>query len=109
MTEYIATFYSHFGAMRFQKELKAQGIQARMMPVPRSLSSSCGTAVLFQAEKGQIPGNRHRELEQIVQIKSRRRFITFVKRQPVHDLIVDLHDLCCLYRNAVPHFFRKAL
>jgi hypothetical protein len=68
MTEYIATFYSHFGAMRFQKELKAQGIQARMMPVPRSLSSSCGTAVLFQAEKGQIPGNRHRELEQIVQV-----------------------------------------
>lgn len=48
MREYIATFHSHFGAVRFKKE---SGIpEVRLMPVPRDLSSSCGTCAFFQAE-----------------------------------------------------------
>ena len=42
---YIATFFSHFGAVRYKKLCDAQGFAARTMPVPRSLSSSCGTCV----------------------------------------------------------------
>lgn len=42
---YIATFYSHFGAIRCKKLCEAQGLSARAMPVPRNLSSSCGTCV----------------------------------------------------------------
>ena len=49
MATFIATFFSHFGAVRFHRELKAQGIQGTMMPVPRRLSSSCGTCVQFEA------------------------------------------------------------
>ena len=45
---YIATFYTHLGAMTFQKLLKRLGDDtATMMPVPRALSSSCGTCVRF--------------------------------------------------------------
>ena len=47
---YIATFFSHFGAMRCKKMCDKTGIPARMMPVPRMLSSSCGTCVRMEAE-----------------------------------------------------------
>jgi len=46
---YIATFFSHFGAIRFHKGLQEQGIRAKMMPVPRKVSSSCGTCVRFES------------------------------------------------------------
>ena len=42
---YIATFFSHFGAIRFKKLCQKSGWPARVMPVPRDLSSSCGTCV----------------------------------------------------------------
>ena len=45
---YIATFYSHFGAIRFKKLCATQGWNARVMPVPRDLSSSCGTCVRYE-------------------------------------------------------------
>ena len=49
---YIATFYTHLGAMTFQKTLKRLGDDtATMMPVPRALSSSCGTCVRYLAEE----------------------------------------------------------
>ncbi len=47
--EYVATFFSHFGAMQFAKKLKRMEIPHRMMPVPRQLSSSCGSCVRFTA------------------------------------------------------------
>jgi hypothetical protein len=47
---YLATFYSHFGAIRFVKACKKLGYPAEAMPVPRSLSSSCGTCVRFSTE-----------------------------------------------------------
>ena len=50
MQTYIATFFSHFGAIRFHRQLKEQGISGKLMPVPRRVSSSCGTCVRFQAE-----------------------------------------------------------
>jgi hypothetical protein len=65
--QYIATFYSHFGAIRFKKE--APGIKApRLMPVPRSLSSSCGTCVQFDGpDDWGVPENTA-EIEQIVKV-----------------------------------------
>jgi len=42
---YIATFYSHFGAVRYDIACRQAGITSRTMPVPRELSSSCGTCV----------------------------------------------------------------
>ena len=42
---YIATFFSHFGAIRYKKLCEQAGYAAKTMPVPRTLSSSCGTCV----------------------------------------------------------------
>ena len=50
MAAYIATFFSHFGAIRFHKMLKTQGIEGILMPVPRKVSSSCGTCVSFESD-----------------------------------------------------------
>ena len=47
---YIATFHTHLGAMTFKNRLQAMGdTEAVMMPVPRALSSSCGTCVFEKA------------------------------------------------------------
>ena len=61
---WIATFYSHFGAMRCKKLCDQAGIPARMMPVPRRLSSSCGTCVRMESDSADaLP--RAEETEQI--------------------------------------------
>ena len=64
---YIATFYSHFGAIRFKREGKGKIEEPRLMPVPRNLSSSCGTCVRFWCQEEYVPGpDPHGEIEQIV-------------------------------------------
>ncbi len=45
---YVATFYTHFDAMTFVQRLRAEGLDAKPIPVPRRISSSCGTAVRFE-------------------------------------------------------------
>ena len=60
----IATFFSHFGAMRCKKQCDETGITAKMMPVPRTLSSSCGTCVRIETEDpDSLP--RTEEMEQL--------------------------------------------
>ena len=49
MKDYIATFHTHLAALMTSRNLTALGIQARMMPVPRRLSASCGTCVRYWA------------------------------------------------------------
>lgn len=66
MMSYIATFFSHFGAIRFERELKKNGITGKAMPVPRSLSASCGTCVVYEAPQSWLPEDRHDEIEKIV-------------------------------------------
>lgn len=44
---YIATFFTHFAAVNFSRQLKGTDKKPMLMPVPRKLSSSCGTCVKF--------------------------------------------------------------
>ncbi|MGN1163532.1 MAG: DUF3343 domain-containing protein [Candidatus Ornithospirochaeta sp.] len=44
---FVATFRSHYGAMVFKKRF---GEGCVLKPVPRTLSSSCGTAAFFSHE-----------------------------------------------------------
>jgi hypothetical protein len=44
----VATFYSHFGAVRFRRFCRDRGVACELAPVPRSLSSSCGTCAFFE-------------------------------------------------------------
>ena len=64
---YLATFFSHFGAVRCQRTCRALGRPARMMPVPRALSSSCGTCVQWQGAP-ELPEDVLADVEQIVEI-----------------------------------------
>lgn len=64
--DYIATFYSHFGAIRFKKQCEKEGISAKLMPVPRELSSSCGTCVSYNKDSYELAEMTMDELEQVV-------------------------------------------
>ena len=67
MQTFIATFFSHFGAIRFHQELKAQGLQGKLMPVPRRVSSSCGTCVRFEAPADHVIHSE--DLEQLFRLE----------------------------------------
>ena len=43
--EYLATFPNQLQAMEYARALTRSGIPSRMMPRPRALEASCGTAV----------------------------------------------------------------
>lgn len=47
--EYLATFPNQLQAMEYARALTRSGIPSRMMPRPRALEASCGTAVRFPA------------------------------------------------------------
>ena len=47
--EYLATFHTHYGAIKFNKHCGKNGITSKMSPVPRELSASCGVCVRFTA------------------------------------------------------------
>ena len=61
----LATFYSHFDAIRMRRALGERQIEAKLMPVPRDLSSSCGTCLRFEAEEP-LPDFLREGTEQVV-------------------------------------------
>lgn len=50
MNDYVITFFAHFGAMKALKCCRKQNIEAKLMPVPRAVSSSCGTCISLCAD-----------------------------------------------------------
>lgn len=54
MKQYVATFHTHVSALITCRALTGRGVSARMAPVPRKLSSSCGTCVFYTAEEPQL-------------------------------------------------------
>lgn len=66
---YIITFYAHIGAIRYRKECLEKGIEATIMPVPRALSSSCGSCVQTLGGYLEPVGEMAEEVEQIVAIQ----------------------------------------
>lgn len=51
MNEYIAVFFTHSGAIKFDRKAKSYNIECELMPVPRKLSSSCGIGARFRFHK----------------------------------------------------------
>lgn len=66
--KYIATFFSHFGAIRFEKTCRNNNVPAKLMPVPRTLSSSCGTCVSYEGDDYNKGASVTDEVEQIVEV-----------------------------------------
>jgi hypothetical protein len=52
--DYLATFHTHFDSIKYYKYIKTVAKKATMKPVPRKLSSSCGSCVIFSTE-GELP------------------------------------------------------
>lgn len=48
---FIATFYTQAAALLTNRALKNAGVQSAAGPVPRELSSSCGTCVHYQSDQ----------------------------------------------------------
>lgn len=44
------TFFSHYGAIQFKKQMESRGLSVILMPVPRFLSSSCGTCARLEGD-----------------------------------------------------------
>ena len=53
--KYLVTFFTHFDAMSYQHSLNRLNIQGTLMPVPRTVSSSCGTCITFSIEETLVP------------------------------------------------------
>ena len=67
--KYIATFYSHFVAIRFKREAPEGVTNIELRPVPRNLSSSCGTSASFEADESfTFTEDPTEEIEQIVAV-----------------------------------------
>jgi len=47
--KYVATFFTHAAALMTNRSLKNCGVISKLGPVPRKLSSSCGTCVMYDA------------------------------------------------------------
>lgn len=62
----IATFYSHFEAIRYKKICDSKQVKSWLMPVPRDLSSSCGTCLKYEGEPILPEQDFRDEIEQIV-------------------------------------------
>lgn len=46
----VITFYTHHSAQMTFRVLKRESVNSRMAPVPRSLSSSCGSCVIVESD-----------------------------------------------------------
>ena len=51
MNRYVATFHTHFAALVTHRTMIGAGVTSTLAPVPRALSSSCGTCVSYEAEE----------------------------------------------------------
>lgn len=67
MKEYVALFFTHSGAIKFQRFSRKNNIDCELMPVPRKLSSNCGVCAKFQFN-GDINKLIDDEIESIYEI-----------------------------------------
>lgn len=67
MKDYVATFHTHLSALMTSRTLNGMGVNARMMPVFRKLSSSCGTCVVYTAD-GPCLGQMDEDVEGVYEI-----------------------------------------
>ncbi|WP_243141238.1 DUF3343 domain-containing protein [Alkaliphilus pronyensis] len=77
------TFHSTYHALNFEKVLKDLNYEVRLMPVPRQVSSSCGTAAEFPCEKKEeilkICLSNQIEMDNTYKIESQSKSNWFVK------------------------------
>lgn len=68
LNNYIATFYTNYGTLKFKSKCNNKGIKAKPMPVPRELSSSCGTCILYESNEALILEENIEDIEACYQV-----------------------------------------
>ena len=61
---YIILFFTHSGAIKFERKCKKNNIQCELMPVPRILSSNCSISAKIEFEE-EIENLIDEEIEKI--------------------------------------------
>lgn len=103
MNSYIATFHTHFSAQCTARAMMKAGINAKMAPVPRSLSTDCGTCVRYEAATPlselmhadydaiyAVKGGSYRELQKT---KNKEKSCRFRDRQPFFIQLLPISSL----------------
>lgn len=67
--EYMVLFFTHSGAIKFQRKCKKEDIPCELMPVPRVLSSNCSISAKITVRNG-IGDLVYDEIEKIFFIKN---------------------------------------
>ena len=80
MREFIATFHTHLAALMTCRNLNAKGAKAGMMPVPRKLSSSCGTCVRYHAEDALLSA-MDADVEGVYEVVSKDEYVLLMDNQ----------------------------
>lgn len=80
MNEFIGTFHTHLSALMTSRKLTSLGLMARMMPVPRKLSSSCGTCVYYKAEEPHLEV-MDEDVEGVYQIIGKEEYATLMENE----------------------------
>lgn len=68
--EYMVLFYTHSGAVKYDRFIKSKGYPCELMPVPRKLSSNCGIGAKF-AFDGNLVDIVSEDIEKIFKVKGR--------------------------------------
>ena len=80
MREFIATFHTHLSALMTSRSLTALGVRAQMMPVPRKLSSSCGTCVRYLSEDPHL-GSMDEDVEAVYEKVGKEEYSLLMEQQ----------------------------
>ena len=80
MREFIATFHTHLAALMTSRNLNGHGARASMMPVPRKLSSSCGTCVRYQADEAMLE-QMDSDVEAVYEVIGREEYTCLMEKQ----------------------------
>ena len=80
MNEYIGTFHTHLSALMTSRKLTGMGLMARMMPVPRKLSSSCGTCVYYKAAEPHLD-IMDEDVEGVYQVIGKEEYATLMENE----------------------------
>ncbi|MFD3158002.1 DUF3343 domain-containing protein [Haloimpatiens sp. FM7330] len=67
---YMALFYTHSGAIKYDRFIKSNGYPCELMPVPRKLSSNCGIGAKFSFD-GNIKDIVSEDIEKIFTVENK--------------------------------------
>ncbi|SHH34916.1 Protein of unknown function [Clostridium collagenovorans DSM 3089] len=80
MKEFLSLFYTHSGAIKFQRAIEGKGMSGELMPVPRKLSSNCGIGCRFSYEEP-IENLISEEIEKIFEIKDKEYIMVYEEEE----------------------------